>query len=184
MTPAYRTPRIGSAVRSDREANPSPIEIGRGFTLIELLVVVGIVAILALLAVPTYQGKIARDQVVETAPLVELAKKPIAAAWAVGQTFPPDNAAAGLPAADKMVSNLVTSVLVEGGAVHVTFGNHASGVLRGKVLTFRPGIVEDAPIVPVAWVCGYASPPDKMTAKGQNRTDVDETYLPWNCRAK
>ena len=92
--------------------------------------------------------------------------------------------AAGLPPHDKIVGNLVSSVLVEGGAVHVTFGNHASGLLTGKILTFRPAIVEDAPIVPVAWVCGYASPPDKMTAKGENKTTVAESYVPWNCRVK
>ena len=156
----------------------------RGFTLIELLVVIGIIAILLLLAVPSYQGKIARDQIVEAAPLVDLARKPIAAAWAATQTLHANNAAAGQPPHDKIVGNLVSSVLVEGGAVHVTFGNHASGLLTGKILTFRPAIVEDAPIVPVAWVCGYASPPDKMTAKGENKTTVAESYVPWNCRVK
>jgi len=156
----------------------------RGFTLIELLVVIGIIAILMLLAVPTYQGKIARDQIVEAAPMADLARRPIAAAWAATQALPVNNAAAGLPPHDNIVSNLVSSVLVEGGAVHVTFGNHASGLLKGKILTFRPAIVEDAPIVPVAWVCGYASAPDKMTAKGENKTNIDEAYVPWNCRAK
>ena len=153
-----------------------------GFTLIELLVVMGIIAILMLMAVPTYQGKIARDQIVEAAPLADLARKPIAAAWAATHTLPADNAAAGLPPHDKIVGNLVSSVLVEGGAVHVTFGNHASGLLKWKILTFRPAIVEDALIVPVAWVCGYASPPDKMTAKGENKTSIAEAYVPWNCR--
>jgi type IV pilus assembly protein PilA len=155
-----------------------------GFTLIELLVVVGIVAILALLAVPTYQGKIARDQVVESAALVDVAKKPVAAFWSLARALPADNAAAGLPPPEKMVSNLVTSVQVENGAIHVTYGNHASGVLMGKVLSFRPAVVEDAPVVPVAWVCGHAAPPDKMTARGDNRTSIDASYLPWNCRAR
>jgi len=121
---------------------------------------------------------------VEAAPLVDLARKPIAPAWAATQTLPANNAAAGLPPHDKIVSNLVSSVLVEGGAVHLTFGNHASGLLKGKVLTYRPAIVEDAPIVPVAWVCGYTSAPDKMTAKGENKTSVEEAYVPWNCRVK
>ena len=78
----------------------------------------------------------------------------------------------------------MTSVLVEAGAVHMTFGNRSSGLLKGKILTFRPAIVEDAPIVPIAWVCGYATAPDKMTAKGENKTNIDEAYIPWNCRAK
>jgi len=164
--------------------NPSMMIRNHGFTLIELLVVIGIIAILALLAVPTYQGKIARDQIIEAAPLADLAKKPIAAAWVTAQTLPADNAAAGLPAADKIVSNFVSSVVVEGGAIHMTFGNYASGVLKGKTLTFRPGIVEDAPIVPVAWVCGHALPPDKMSAKGEDRTTIEEAYLPRNCRVK
>jgi len=156
----------------------------RGFTLIELLVVIGIIAILLLLAVPSSQARIARDQIVEALPLADLAKKPIAAAWAAAQTLPADNAAAGLPVAEKIVSNLVSSVQVEAGAVHITFGNHASGLLKGKVLTLRPAVVDDAPIVPVAWVCGYATAPDKMTAKGQDRTNIPEGYLPRNCRAK
>lgn len=154
-----------------------------GFTLIELLVVIGIIAILALLAVPSYQTKMVRDQIVESAPVVDLARKPVADAWLAVQALPADNEEAGIPAADKIVSNLVTAVLVEGGAVHVTFGHHASSVLKGKVLTFRPGIVEDAPVVPVAWICGYAEPPQGMTAMGENRTSIDETYLPWNCKA-
>jgi len=51
------------------------------------------------------------------------------------------------------------------------------------LLTLRPAVVEeDAPIVPVAWICGFASVPDKMTVKGANRTDVPKDYLPARCR--
>jgi type IV pilus assembly protein PilA len=80
------------------------------------------------------------------------------------------------------VSNLVANVAVESGAVHVTFGNQANGALKDKVLSLRPAIVEDATMVPVAWVCGNAKAPDKMTAKGTNRTDVPDRFLPLNCR--
>jgi len=59
----------------------------------------------------------------------------------------------------------VTNVAVEAGAVHITFGNQANAALKGKVLTLRPAIVEDATIVPVAWVCGNAAAPDKMTPR-------------------
>ena len=39
------------------------------------------------------------------------------------------------------------------------------------------------PIVPVAWICGDAPVPEKMTAKGENRTSVPGEYLPYKCRA-
>jgi type IV pilus assembly protein PilA len=155
----------------------------RGFTLIELMVVVGVLAILALLAIPTYQDKFVRDQIAEALPLADIVKPPVAASWALLQSFPADNAAAGLPVADKIVNNTISSVAIQGGAIHITFGNRANGVIRGKILTLRPAVVEDAPIVPVTWVCGYATAPEKMTIKGENKTNVPPGYLPVRCRA-
>ncbi len=151
--------------------------------MIELMVVVGIVAILAMMAVPSYQNKFVRDQIVEALPLADIAKAPIAVSWAVLQSLPSDNASAGLPSADRIVNNFISSVLVQDGAIHVTFGNRANGVIKGKVLTLRPGVVEDAPIVPVTWVCGYAAGPGKMTIKGENKTDIPPSYLPFICRS-
>jgi type IV pilus assembly protein PilA len=154
----------------------------RGFTLLELMVVVGIVAILALLAVPTYQDKFIRDQIAEAIPLADIAKPPVALSWAALQKFPADNAAVGLPVADKIVNNFIKSVAVQDGAIHITFGNHAHGAIAGKILTLRPAVVEDAPIVPVTWVCGYATAPEKMTLKGENKTNVPPGWLPVRCR--
>jgi type IV pilus assembly protein PilA len=155
----------------------------RGFTLLELMVVLGVVAILALMAIPTYQDKFVRDQIAEALPLADIVKPPVAASWALLQSFPADNAAAGLPVADKIVNNTISSVAIQGGAIHITFGNRANGAIRGKILTLRPAVVEDAPIVPVTWVCGYATAPEKMTIKGENRTNVPPGYLPVRCRA-
>ena len=77
----------------------------------------------------------------------------------------------------------MSAVAIRDGAIHVTFGNRANKLLRGKTLTLRPAVVEDAKIVPVAWVCGYAETPGKITAKGENRTDIPAIYLPLKCRA-
>jgi type IV pilus assembly protein PilA len=155
----------------------------RGFTLLELMVVVGIIAILALLAIPTYQDKFVRDQIAEALPLADIAKPPVALQWALLQNFPADNAAAGLPVADKIVNNFISSVAIQGGAIHITFGNHANRAVLGKILTLRPAVVEDAPIVPVTWVCGYATAPEKMTVKGGNKTNIPPGWLPLRCRA-
>lgn len=153
-----------------------------GFTIVEMMVVVGVVAILALMMIPTYHERFIRDQIVEALPLADIAKRPIAASWAAAQSLPADNAGAGLPSNDKVVSNLVSSLSVEGGAIHITFGNRANNLIKGKVLTLRPAVMEDAPIVPVAWVCGFAAGPDKMTLKGANKTDIPMSYLPLKCR--
>jgi type IV pilus assembly protein PilA len=154
----------------------------RAFTLIEMVVVMAIIAILALMAVPLYRDKFLRERVVEAMQLTEVAKKPIAATWTATGALPPDNAAVGLPAPDKVVSNYVKSLMVESGAIHIVFGNQASSTLRGMTLTLRPAVVDDAPVVPVAWVCGYAAVPEKMTAQATNRTDVPKVWLPVSCR--
>lgn len=146
------------------------------------MVVVAIIAILALMAVPSLQGRYVREHIAEGVALAKVAKDPVAAAWSATKSVPDDNLSAGLPAADKIVNNVVKSVTVDGGAIHILFGQRANGALQGKTLTLRPGVVEDSPVVPVAWVCGHAKPPEPMKALGQDRTDIPANLLPVNCR--
>jgi type IV pilus assembly protein PilA len=154
----------------------------RGVTLMELLVVMAILAILALMSVPMFRDSFLREQVVEAAKLADIAKPRVAAAWTAARAFPLDNAAAGLPPPDRIVSNHVQSLTIEDGAIHIVLGNQASAGLRGMTLTLRPAVVDDAPVVPVAWVCGAAAVPEKMTAAAPNRTTVPKHWLPVNCR--
>jgi type IV pilus assembly protein PilA len=155
---------------------------GRGFTLMEMMVVVGIIAILALMMIPAYIDRLIRNQITEALPLADIARQPIEASWKLAHKLPADNAGIGLPAPEKVVSNYVSAVSVQGGAIHMTFGNRAHNQIRDLVLTLRPAIVTDAPVVPIAWVCGYASVPGNMTAQGENRTNVPAGYLPTQCR--
>jgi type IV pilus assembly protein PilA len=157
--------------------------LAAGFTLIELMVAVAVVAILATLALPSVQAPFVRQQVVDSSTLINVAKAAVSAKWSATQKLPLDNAEAGLPDADKLVGNYVAAVTVQGGAVHVLFGNQANGAINGKTLSFRPAVVDSAPMVPIAWVCGLAATPDKMSAKGPDRTDVPAKFLPMNCRA-
>jgi len=155
----------------------------RAFSLLELMIVIAIIVILALIALPGIPDKVIRDRVAEAVKLADIVKPPIATAWSTTGKLPLDNAAAGLPVADKIVNDMVRSVAVESGAIQITFGNRANVAVNGKVLTLRPGVVDDARIVPIVWVCGNAEPPAKMTAHGLNRTTVPERYLPLACHA-
>ena len=146
------------------------------------MVVVGVIAVLALLAVPSISDKIVRDQIVEAARLADVAKPPIAFAWATLGVLPVDNAEAGLPPATSIVNNFVSSVAVESGVIQLTFGNRANAAIRDKVLSFRPGVVVGASVVPITWVCGHADPPVPMAARGLDKTSVPDRYLPLSCR--
>ncbi len=154
-----------------------------GFSMIEIAVVLAIVGIMAVLAVPSFQSKIIRDQIVAATPLADIAKAPIALSWTALQSLPADNASAGLPPPEKIVNNYISSVSVEAGAIQITFGNSVNGLIKGKILTLRPAVVLDAPVVPVTWVCGNAAAPSPMTIKGENKTDIPTSYLPYNCMA-
>jgi len=150
--------------------------------MMEMMAVLAVIAILSLMAIPSVQEKLVRDQINEALPLADIAKPAVALSWATTQAFPPDNASAGLPSPDKIVSNFVSAVQVQGGAIHLTLGNNVNATLKGKTLSLRPAVVPDSPVVPIAWVCGYANVPDKMTAMGENRTNIPQTLLPLRCR--
>ena len=153
-----------------------------GFTVVEMMVVIAIIAILALIALPSGLERIVREQVVAAIPLADTAKEPIAAAWKESKTLAASNTEIGLPVPQKVVSNFVSSLEVQNGAIHMTFGNKAHPKLMGKVLSFRPGVIEESQVVPIAWVCGNAAAPDQMVVKGENRTNVPAQFLPRLCK--
>jgi type IV pilus assembly protein PilA len=160
----------------------NPKNPSAGFTLIELMIVISIVAMLASMAVPSYQDRVIRAQVTEGLALAEFAKAGVAAQHQKSRSFPTDNASAGLPPADQIVGNFVSSVAVRAGALTITFGNFANRQLVGKTLSLRPAFVQAFPQVPIAWVCGMAGVPAKMIVQGKNETSLPGTSLPLDCR--
>ena len=153
-----------------------------GFTLIELMIVISIIGIMATMAVPSYQDRVMRAQVAEGIALSQFARDAVQAQYARSHTLPADNAAAGLPPADRIVGNYVTGLAVQQGSIVVTFGNLSNRHLEGRKLTLRPATVDGWPQVPIAWVCGRAAVPARMQAHGADQTTLDDTQLPLDCR--
>jgi len=153
-----------------------------GFTLIELMIVVAIIGILAGIAIPAYQSYTVRAQVVEAFSLASELKGPIQEYRKERGVLPADNAAAGLPAPDKLIGNYVTRVEVSHGAISVTFGNFVNKAIEGHVVTLQPIVVKDSPASPMSWRCGYRGVPNGMEPAGENRTNVDAKFLPSSCR--
>lgn len=153
-----------------------------GFSLIEMMVVVTILGILAMVAIPSSMSRIVKEQITAAMPLADIAKAPIAMTWASTQVMLADNAAADLPSSDQVVSNFVADTKIENGAIHLTFGNKAHPQIKGKMLSIRPAVIAESKVVPIAWVCGNAKVPEKMTVMGENRTNIPAEYLPQLCR--
>lgn len=153
-----------------------------GFTIIEMMVVIAILAILALISVPSSLGKIVRENVSAGLPLADSAKEPIAAIWKAEMVLAADNETVGLPEPKKVVSNFISSLAVIDGVIHMTFGNKAHGKLTGKVLSMRPAVIEGSAAVPITWVCGYAKAPEQMVVKGVSLTNIEREFLPRMCK--
>jgi type IV pilus assembly protein PilA len=158
------------------------MKIRQGFTLVEMMAVIAVMAILALMTIPSYLDRIVKAQIDAALPLADVAKRSVAAFWSGTLSFPADNAVAALPVAEKIVNNYVSAITVKDGVINLSFGNRANKAIAGKVLSLRPAIVEDTPVVPITWVCGMAEAPEKMTVHGENQTNVDPMYLPLECR--
>lgn len=172
----------GNTRAAYRPAKTMIVKNRQGFSAIEMMVVVAIIGILAMIAIPSSLNRIIKEQVAATIPWSEAAKEPVALLWKTTGKLPADNTEANLPSADKMVSNFVTSLSVESGAIHMVLGNKVNGKLQGKTLSIRPAVVDGEQVVPVAWICGNAKTPAKMTVKGSNKTNIADEYLPFGCR--
>ncbi len=121
-----------------------------GFTLIELMIVVGIIGILAAIAIPQYQNYVARTQVAEAFALFGPIK--IAASLYYHETgkLPSSNEKAGL---GNINGNFVDSIqLGASGVTTVTFKEEHQGVstkISGTSFTMVPTTTNGS----VSWVC-------------------------------
>lgn len=154
----------------------------KGFTLIEIVVVLAVVAILLTLSIPNTSNRTTQIQIKESLNLLDKFKRQVADSYHTNGVFPADNAAAHLPEADKILGNYLSSLSLNQGAMHLTFGNKAHPLIADKQLSVRPVFVDASPNSPISWVCGYDDIPNGMQASGDNLSNIERTQIPLLCR--
>ncbi len=156
--------------------------VQKGFTLIELMIVGAIIGILAAIAIPAYQVYTVRAQVTEGLNLAGAVKAAVAETFAQTGTWPLDNAAAGVGAANTIQGKYVTSVTVGTGGITIAYGNQANTKIAAATLGLSPAVSGNDD---VAWVCGRRAVPAGSTAAGTAGTTsaaMLDKYLPQTCR--
>ncbi len=156
----------------------------KGFTLIELMVVVAIIGILASVAVPQYATYIQRSELVDAYSMGMNFRDKVTKYYLENYSFPKDNQQLNVPTSDKLIGNRITGVVIENGAIHIHLGNKANPIFDGKVLTYRPAVVDGSPTSPISWLCGYDQPVKGMSAIGDNKTTVPKEILTGACLKK
>ena len=155
---------------------------GAGFTFIELIIVVGIIGILAAVALPAYQDYTTRSRIAEALVLAGEGRRAVVEYYDRWGRLPVNNAAAGLPRPEAYRTRVVTGITINSGVVEV--GVEAGGAaMKGKIY-LRPAINRAYPTGPLAWVCNNTGKvPDGFELVGTVGQDlVLAKYLPGSCR--
>ncbi len=156
--------------------------ISRGFTLIEMMIVVAIIGIVSSYVLPNHMNRIVAKQIQEGINLTTAYTPDIVEYYRLNGQFPKNNAALGIPPADKILGNYVTGIAIDNGVINITFGNYVNKVVENKVLSIRPLMVTGSPKSPIGWSCGYREPPPGMIGIGANQSTALRSMVPLECR--
>jgi uncharacterized membrane protein YhaH (DUF805 family)/Tfp pilus assembly protein PilE len=165
---------------------PPPPNTAGVIVLACILPFVGIVGVLAAIAIPAYQDYAIRAQVTEGLNLAAEPRAAVAETYLRTRAAPGDRLAAGLSAAaTDTAGQYVAGVDVERGTVLVTYGSNANATIAGAVLALQPYVLDDGAVV---WRCAAspepdgAVPMDPRAPTSAAETDIESQFLPSRCR--
>ncbi len=136
----------------------------RGFTLVEMMIVIAIIGILSMIAIPAYNDFTIRSKVSEGLSLASAAKLSVMEYYLAQGQWPRNNTSAGMPHPESISGDFVQSVAVSDNEIIVTFGEGAGPGLTNKNLVLSANDQGGS----ITWQC--------------NGDDIDNKYLPPNCR--
>ena len=121
---------------------------GAAMMIVAAVLFIGIIGILAAIAIPQYNDYAQRSKVWQSINEVQPAIDKVAEFGKREKYFPNSNSEAGL--VDDLSGELLTSlVITENGVITMTFGSENNHLIDGKTLLYVPGLVENA----VQWDC-------------------------------
>ena len=121
---------------------------GAAMMIVAAVLFIGIIGILAAIAIPQYNDYVQRSKVWQSIDAVQPAIDKIAEFGKREKYFPNSNSEAGL--VDDLSGKSMTSFVVsENGVITMTFGSESSRLLDGKTLLYVPGLVDNI----VQWDC-------------------------------
>jgi type IV pilus assembly protein PilA len=165
-----------------------------GFTLIELMIVVGIIGVLASIAIPSYQGYVVRTKVIEGLALAASAKTAVAENAVNGTRF--DSGWIAFPTrivsieptgASRLVADSGIAINNTNGEITITYTN---AIAPGSPTLLLVPVDGGNALVPgqiimggmVDWLCHSANPPLNDPLRNRKGT-IDDKFVPAHCRA-